>query len=153
MRIWAFDQSPTVLYSGGVPNGEQRLGETVQTVWWFVFLSQLWSLCMQSAGTLVLQTRFHRADKDPIVQIEERNMENFKPVSRQRPEKAKQGAVRPYFCIKVPFSNKLRALLKIVLDLSNLRRYTDKNMPFLYSLCHGLLLFLAPKVCEQTQIL
>ena len=96
MRIWACDRSPTVLYSGGVPNGEQRLSQAVQTVWWFVFLSKLWSLCMQSSGTLVLQTRIHRADKDPIVQIEERNMENFKPVSRQRPEKAKQGADRPY---------------------------------------------------------
>ena len=55
---------------------------------------------MQSSGTLVLQTQFHRADKDPIVKIEERKIENFKPVSRQRPEKAKRGAVRPYFLHK-----------------------------------------------------
>ena len=100
MRIWACDRSPTVLYSGGVPNGEQRLSQAVQTVWWFVFLSQLWSLCMHSSGTLVLQTRFYRADKDSIVQIEERNMENFKPLSLQRPEMAKQGTDRPYLLHK-----------------------------------------------------
>ena len=55
---------------------------------------------MQSTGTLVLQTQFHRAVKDPIVQREERNVNNFKPVSHQRPKKAKHGADRPCFLHK-----------------------------------------------------
>ena len=38
--------------------------------------------------------------KDPIVQCGERNIENFKPVSHQQPEKAKQGADRTCFLHK-----------------------------------------------------
>ena len=150
MRIWAFETSPTVLYSCGVPNWEQRLSQAVQTVRWFVFLLKLWLLLMQSMGTLELQTQFHMTVKDPKDQCGEKNIQHFKPVSHQRIEKAKQGAV---LCIKGPFSNQIEVILKSVLDLSILQRCTDKCMSFLHSLCHGFVLFSAPKVCEQTQIL
>ena len=55
---------------------------------------------MQSLGKLVLQTQFHGTIKDTIVQSGEKNIENVKPVSNQRPEKAKQGADRPCFLHK-----------------------------------------------------
>ena len=55
---------------------------------------------MQSLGQLVLQTQFHGTIKDTIVQSGEENIENVKPVSNKRPEKAKRGADRPCFLHK-----------------------------------------------------
>ena len=49
---------------------------------------------MQSIGTLELQTEFPVTVKDPIVRCEEKNVQHFKPVYRQQPKKAKQGADR-----------------------------------------------------------
>ena len=55
---------------------------------------------MQSIGTLELQAQFDMTVQDPIDQCGEKNIQHFKPVSHQRPEKAKQGADRTCFLHK-----------------------------------------------------